>query len=182
MPNILNELLVEQYRRDLGELDNVVAIDYSGLNSEKMAEFRTELRKANLTMEVVKNRIAVHALKEGAMQPLVESEQGKLVFTGQTAFLFGGEGAIDAAKFAASWLRGNDKTIELKGGQMGKDVLDAGGVRQISTLPGKKELQSQMAAGFLAVPQKLAATMQTGYAQVLYAFNALAEKLEKQGA
>lgn len=182
MPNVLNELLVEQYRRDLGELDNLVAIDYSGLNSEKMSEFRTELRKANLTMEVVKNRIAVHALKEGALQPLLESEQSKTVFSGQTAFLFGGEGAIDAAKFATKWLKANDKTIALKGGLMGKDVLDADGVKQISTLPGKKELLSQMGGGFLALPQKLAGTMQAGYAQVLYAFNALAEKLEKQGA
>ncbi|MCB9893748.1 MAG: 50S ribosomal protein L10 [Planctomycetes bacterium] len=182
MPNMLNELLVEQYRRDLGELDNLVAIDYSGLNSEKMSEFRTELRKANLTMEVVKNRIAVHALKEGALQPLLESEQSKTVFSGQTAFLFGGEGAIDAAKFATKWLKANDKTIALKGGLMGKDVLDADGVKQISTLPGKKELLSQMGGGFLALPQKLAGTMQAGYAQVLYAFNALAEKLEKQGA
>jgi large subunit ribosomal protein L10 len=182
MPNMLNELLVEQYRRDLGELDNLVAIDYSGLNSEKMALFRTELRKANLTMEVVKNRIAVHALKEGAMQPLLESEQAGAVFAGSTAFLFGGEGAIDAAKFATKWLKANDKTITLKGGLMGKDVLDADGVKQISALPGKKELLSQMGGGFLALPQKIAGTMQAGYAQVLYAFNALAEKLENQGA
>jgi len=180
MPNVLNELLVEQYRQDLGELDNLVAIDYSGLNSEKMAQFRDELRKANLTMEVVKNRIAVHALKDKGLQPLIESEVGKTIFAGQTALLFGAEGAIDAAKFATKWLKANVKTITVKGGLMGNDVLDAGGVQQISTLPGKKELQAQLAAGFLAVPQKMAATMQTGYAQVVYAFNALAEKLEKQ--
>ncbi|MBZ0137820.1 MAG: 50S ribosomal protein L10 [Planctomycetes bacterium] len=180
MPNLLNELLVEQYRQDLGELDSVVAIDYSGLNSEKMAQFRDELRKANLTMEVVKNRIAVHALKDKGMQPLIESTLGGDIFSGQTALLFGAEGAIDAAKFATKWLKGNDKTITLKGGQMGSDVLDADGVKQISTLPGKKELLSMMVGGFVSVPQKLAATMQTGYAQVLYAFNALAEKLEKE--
>lgn len=180
MPNVLNELLVEQYRQDLGELDSLVAIDYSGLDSEKMSEFRTELRKAELTMEVVKNRIAVHALKDKGLQPLIESELGKTVFSGQTGLLFGAEGAIDAAKFATKWLKGNEKTITVKGGQMGSDVLDPDGVQQISTLPGKKELQSQLAAGFLAVPQKLVATMQTGYAQVLYAFNALAEKLEKE--
>ena len=88
MPNMLNELLVEQYRRDLNEIDNVVAIDFSGLNSEKMAEFRTELRKASLTMEVVKNRIAVHALKEGGLQPLLESDQAAKVFSGTHFFNF----------------------------------------------------------------------------------------------
>lgn len=180
MPNTLNELLVQQYRQDLGELNSLVAIDYSGLNSEKMAQFRDELRKADLTMEVVKNRIAVHALKDKGLQPLIESEIGKTIFSGQTGLLFGAEGAIDAAKFATKWLRGNDKTITVKGGQMGADVLDADGVRQISTLPGKKELLSMMVGGFVSVPQKLAATMQTGYAQVLYGFNALAEKLEKE--
>lgn len=181
MPNVLNELLIEQYRESMGTLDNVVAIDYSGLNSEKMALFRSELRNASLTMEVVKNRIAVQALKEGALKPLIDSETGKTVFAGQTAFLFGAEGAIDAAKFVTKWLKANAKTIQLKGGQMGNDVLSADGVKQISTLPGRKELLSQMGGGFLAIPQKLAGTVQAGYAQVVYAFNALAEKLEKQG-
>jgi large subunit ribosomal protein L10 len=182
MPNMLNELLVEQYQQDLGELDNLVAIDYSGLNAEKMEEFRSSLRAANLTMEVVKNRIAVKALKDKAMQPLVESEQGKAIFTGQTAFLYGGEGAIDAAKFAQKWLKDNENTITVKGGQMGDEILDPAGVQQISTLPGKTELLSMMAGGFLSVPQKLVGTMQSGYSQVLWAFNALAEKLEKEGA
>jgi large subunit ribosomal protein L10 len=182
MPNALNEMLVDQYRRTLGEVDNVVAIDYSGLNSEKMAIFRTELRKSKLTMEVIKNTIAVHALKESGLQPLIESEHSAKVFSGSTGLLFGGEGAIDAAKFAVRWLKENAKTIKVKGGQMGKDVLDPGGVEQISTLPGKKELLSQMGGSFLALPQKLAATMQAGYAQVVYGFNALAEKLEKQAS
>jgi hypothetical protein len=39
-----------------------------------------------------------------------------------------------------------------------------------------------MGGGFLALPQKLAATMQAGSAQVVYGFNALAEKLEKQAS
>lgn len=182
MPNALNEMLVDQYRRTLGEVDNVVAIDYSGLDSEKMAIFRAELRKSRLTMEVIKNTIAKQALKDSGLKPLIESQQSSKVFSGSTGLLFGGEGAIDAAKFTVKWLKENAKTIKVKGGQMGNDVLDPNGVEQISTLPGKKELLSQMGGGFLALPQKLAATMQAGYAQVVYGFNALAEKLEKQAS
>jgi large subunit ribosomal protein L10 len=181
MPNLINTLLSDQYGSSLGEVSDVVVIDYSGLNSEKMYEFRAELRKQGLTMEVVKNRIAAHALKDKGLRPLLESDTAPEVFKGPTAFLFGAEGAIDAAKFATKWLKANEKTIALKGGQMGPDVLSADGVRQISTLPGRRELLSQMAGGFLALPQKLAATIQTGYAQVLWAFKALEEKLEKQG-
>jgi large subunit ribosomal protein L10 len=179
MPNVLNTMMAEQYQRALGELQDVVVIDFSGLDSEKMAEFRGRLRASGLTMEVVKNRIAVHALKGGNLSPLVESEHARTIFRGQTALLFGAEGAIDAAKFVTRWLKENDKTIVVKGGQMGTDVLDAAGVRAVSSLPGRKELLSQMAGGMLALPQKMAATMQAGYARVLWAFNALAEKLEK---
>jgi ribosomal protein L10 len=63
---------------------------------------------------------------------------------------------------------------------MSGDVLNVDAVVQISTLPGKKELLSKMAGGFLAVPTKLAATMQASYAQVAWGFNALATKLEKE--
>jgi large subunit ribosomal protein L10 len=179
MPNTLNTMLIEQYQRSLGSLEEVVVIDYSGLNSEKMSMFRTELRKANLTMEVVKNRIAVTALKEQGLKSLLGSDSAPDIFKGPTALLFGAEGAIDAAKFATTWLRDNADTIKIKGGQMGRDVLSAEGVRGVSTLPNRKELLSTMAGGFLAMPQKLAATMQAGYTKVLWAFKALEEKLEK---
>jgi large subunit ribosomal protein L10 len=181
MPNMLNELLVDQYERHFGEVADVVVIDYSGLNSEKMAEFRNKLRSANLSMTVLKNRLAFKALKDKGVQPLLESEQAVDMFRGPTAIIYGAEGAIDAAKFTVKWLKDNDKTIKLKGGQMGAEVLDEGGVRAISTLPNREELLSQMAGGFLSVPQKLAGTMQAGYGQVLWAFKALEEKLEQQG-
>ena len=38
-----------------------------------------------------------------------------------------------------------------------------------------------LAGDFLAMPQKFAAAFQSGYAQVAYAFSALATKLEKAG-
>ncbi|MCC6465437.1 MAG: 50S ribosomal protein L10 [Planctomycetes bacterium] len=181
MPNELNTMLAEQYKADLGTLDNVVAIDPSGLDSEKMAEFRKKLRESKLSMEVVKNRIAVHALKETGLNPLVTNKLGESVFAGTTGLIFGGEGAIDAAKFTTRWMTDHKDTIKVKGGQMGPDVFDASGVAQIATLPGKKELLSQMAAGFAALPQKLAATMQAGYSKLLWGFAALEEKLAKAG-
>lgn len=180
MANALNQLLVDQYKRYFDGLEDIVAIDYSGLDSEKMAEFRSGLRKSELTMEVVKNRIAVKALKDSGLDPLVSSENAINIFCGQTAFLYGGEGAIDAAKYVTTWLKANKGSIVIKGGQMSGDVLNADGVVQISTLPGKKELLSQLAGGFLAVPTKMVATMQAGYAQVAWGFQALAEKLEEQ--
>lgn len=185
MPNKLNQMLLDQLQRGLGKLDNVVVIDYQGLNSLKMAQFRSELRKANLTMEVVKNRIAANALKELGLKPLIEHDKKlprpQQIFRGPTALIFGGDGAVDVAKFTTRWIKENKDTIKVKAGQMGHDVLDKAQVEASATLPGRKELLSTLAGDFLALPQKLAAAFQAGYAQVGYAFNALAAKLEKAG-
>lgn len=181
MPNELNNLLAQQYQKTLGTVSEAVVVDPSALDSEKMAKFRAELRKANLTMEVVKNRIALHALKDAGLKPLVTHESARHVFKGTTGLIFGADGAIDAAKFTTRWLEANKDTLKVKGGLMGPDVLDENGVAQIATLPSRVELLSQMAASFQAAPQKLAATVQAGYARVLWGFNALAEKLEKAG-
>lgn len=181
MPNELNTMLASQYQHALGKVSEAVVVDPSALDSEKMAQFRAELRKSGLAMEVVKNRIALHALKDAGLSALVSHESARKVFKGTTGLIFGADGAIDAAKFATRWMAANKDTLKVKGGLMGKDVLDETGVAQIATLPSKVELLSQMAGGFIAPAQKLAATMQAGYARVLWGFNALAEKLEKAG-
>ena len=182
MPNTLNLMLKDQLSRKLGSLDNVVVINHEGLNSEKMALFRSELRKNKLTMEVVKNAIAVHALKDRGLKPLIENDaklaKKQRVLKGPTALIFGGDGTVDVAKFATKWIREHKNTIKLKGGQMGPDVLDVAQVEASATLPSRKDLLSTLAGDFLAMPQKVAASFQAGYAQVGYAFNALAEKLE----
>ncbi len=40
MPNALNKMLKDQLAKKLGKIDNVVVVDFQGLNSEKMALFR----------------------------------------------------------------------------------------------------------------------------------------------
>jgi ribosomal protein L10 len=183
MPNALNKMLKDQLSKKLGKIDNVVAVDFQGLNSEKMAIFRAELRKANLQMEVVKNAIAVHALKDLGLKPMIEHdtklEKKQRMFKGPTGLIFGGDGAVDVAKFTKKWNAEHKNSLKVKGGQMGHDVLDIGQVEASASLPGRKELLSTLAGDFLAMPQKVAAVFQAGYAQVAYAFNALGDKLEK---
>ncbi len=183
MPNALNKMLKDQLTKKLGKIDNVVVVDFQGLNSEKMALFRTELRKAKLQMEVVKNAIAVHALKDLGLKPLIERDakvdKKQRMLKGASGLIFGGDGTVDVAKFTQKWMNEHKNTLKVKGGQMGADVLDVSQVEASASLPGSKELLSTLAGDFLAMPQKVAAVFQAGYAQVAYAFNALGDKLEK---
>lgn len=182
MPSRLNLLLEEQLKNDFAEIDHMVLVDYQGLNSEKMAEFRDELREKGLHMEVVKNSIWKAAVKDAPAKLLVEDPEGALgdddPLKGPTGVITGGESAIDCARFAVEWLKKNPETIALKAALMGEEVFPSAQVVALSKLPSRKELLAKMAATVQAPTQKLAATVQAGYARVLWGMQALADKLE----
>jgi len=186
MPNRLNTLLEKQLKADFAAIDNMLVIDYQGLDSEKMAKFRTELHAANLHMEVVKNSIFRKASSGMPANALFEDKKGSLggknPLKGPSALLYGGESVVDVARFAVEWLKKNDKTISLKAALMGTEVFPGSQVVELSKLPNRKELLGTMAGTVQAPIQKLAATVQAGYAQVLWGMNALAEKLEGKSA
>lgn len=185
MPSKLNVLLEQQLRQDFAEIDNMLLIDYQGLNSEKMAQFRTKLREKKLKMEVVKNsifKIAVRSAPAGKLEKAAaDGKLGKTdPFNGPTGIITGGDSVIDCARFAVEWLKANEKTISFKAAMMGEEVFTPGDIVTLSRLPSRKELLG-MAANMLQAPiQKVAATMQAGYIKIVWAFQALAEKLENQ--
>lgn len=184
MASRLNKLLEDQLKKDFAEIDNMLLIDYQGLDSEKMAEFRDQLREKDLSMEVVKNSIFKRALASGLpAKALVDDADSVLgendPFSGPVGVIVGGESTIDCARFAVSWLKKNEDTISLKAGLMGEEVFGPNDIVTLSRLPSRKELLGMLANVVQSPIQKVAATMQATYSQVLWAFSALAEKLEK---
>lgn len=186
MPNRLNTLLEKQLKADFAAIDNMLVINYQGLDSEKMAAFRTELHANKFHMEVVKNSIFCKAVDGLPAGNLVKDPKGNLrgedPFKGPSALIYGGESVVDVARFAVEWLKKNNDTIQLKAALMGTEVFPSGQIVELSKLPNRKELLSTMAATVQAPIQKLAATVQAGYARIVWGMNALAEKLEGKSA
>lgn len=182
MPSKLNQLLEQQLKQDFASIDNMLLVDYQGLNSEKMQEFRAKLRQSKLKMEVVKNSIFKIAVKDLPAGKIVENKDGVLKedpLTGPVGVIHGGDSVVEAARFAVEWLKGNEKTIRFKAALMGQEVFGPTQVVELSKLPSRKELLAMLACTVQAPAQKLASTVQAGYARVVWALNALAEKLEK---
>lgn len=182
MPSRLNLLLEEQLKQDFAEIDNMVLVDYQGLNSEKMAAFRDTLREKGLHMEVVKNSIWKQAVKDAPAGKLVDDPSGVLgdedPLAGPTGIITGGESAIDCARFAVEWLKKNPETIQLKAALMGEEIFPSSQVVALSKLPSRQELLGMLANAVQSPLQKTAATIQATYAQIAWGMSALAEKLE----
>ncbi len=123
----------------VGKLNNAkttVVCEYRGLTVNQLEDLRNKLRETNSTFCVYKNSMVVRALKE------VGQEQLSDILTGPNAIIFS-EDVIAGAKVAAKFARRNDNLV-LKGGLVEGRVVDAKGIKEIASLPGREGLISML--------------------------------------
>jgi large subunit ribosomal protein L10 len=137
--------VVEQIAAQIQGSEAIYAVDYRGLTVTQAAELRSSLRETSTSFRVVKNTLTVRAAdKAGAesLKPFVED--------GPTALAFvSGDPAL-AAKVLDTFAR-QSQVIELKGGLLAGRVLDIEELRRLARLPGRDQLNAQL-AGIVASP------------------------------
>jgi len=135
---------VEEIAASLGEAATVFAIDYRGISVPQAAELRAQLREADATFKVVKNRLAKRAAEKAGKGEL------DALFEGPTALAFVKGDAVAAAKAISGFARQHE-VLAYKGGFMEGAPLDPEGFRAIARLPGRDVLQGQL-VGLAASP------------------------------
>jgi large subunit ribosomal protein L10 len=137
--------VVEQIAAQIREAEAVYAVDYRGLSVTQAAELRASLRKADARFRVVKNSLSLRAADAAGAEDLKP-----VVADGPTALTFVlGDPAL-AAKALDTFAR-QAQTLEFKGGLMGDTVLTPDDMRSIARLPGRDQLNAQL-AGVVASP------------------------------
>jgi large subunit ribosomal protein L10 len=136
--------LVDEIADRLGDASAIFAVDYRGISVPQAAELRTQLREADATFRVVKNRLAKRALERAGadeLDPFLE---------GPTALAFVKGDAVVAAKAIATFGRQNE-ILEYKGGLMDGALLAPDQFTVIARLPGVDVLRGQL-VGVAASP------------------------------
>jgi large subunit ribosomal protein L10 len=138
--------VVAQIAAQLQESTAVYAVDYRGLSVTQAAALRTSLRETGTSFRVVKNTLTLRAADEAGAESIKP-----LVAEGPTAlaFVLDGDPAL-AAKALDSFAR-QSQVIELKGGVLEGEVLDIEQLRRLARLPGRDQLNAQL-AGVVASP------------------------------
>jgi len=96
------------------------------------------------------------------------------LLTGPTALATSTD-PVAAAKVAVEFAKTNDK-LEIVGGAMGKQLLNAEGIKALASLPSLDELRGKL-VGLIAAPAtKLATVTQAPAAQLARVFGAYAAK------
>lgn len=116
---------------------SMVLADFTGLTVAQMTVFRTTCRDNAVECRVVKNRLARIAAEDADLSVM------KDYLTGPTAIMFGAESQVDPAKIVVDFAKENE-AMEIKGGFIDGEYLDASQVVALSKVPSKDELIAKM--------------------------------------
>ena len=128
---------------------------------------RGKIREAGASYKVAKNRLAKLAIKDTAYEGLGD------MLTGPTAIAASLD-PVAAAKAVVDFAKTTDK-IEIVGGSMGSQVLNAEGVKALASMPSLDELRAKLIGLVQAPATKIAQLSTAPAAKLARVFGAYAK-------
>ena len=174
MPNIVNRLMLQEYKERYQDAENLIAIGYEGLDVEATNVFRGELEKNGMSMKLVKNRIVRRAFEELGIDG-VES-----ILTGQTAFVAGGD-PVAMARTIRDFGKTHEQVV-FRGAIVEKTVLGEAEAKGLADAASKEELQARVVSAALSGGANIAGALTGPSKKVAGCIKSLIEKLEKESA
>ena len=132
-----------------------VLVDYKGISVEDDTKLRKELREAGVHYMVVKNTMLRLAVKGTQYEGLTE------YFKGDTAIALSPEDPAAAARILCKFADADkSKRFVVKGGFCDGQVMDAAGIKSLSTMPNREGLLSMLAGSLNGIVGGLAVALQ----------------------
>ncbi len=150
MSRQLKQWMADDLKAHLHGYSDLLVVGLEPLDSEQTSSLRSTLRDLGATLRVVHNRTARHALEGPAAQLGV-------LFRGQTAIALGRE-AIPLAKALVKASSG--KKVQLRGGIVEGEILDAQGVVALAASPDKQTVRAMLLSTLLGPGRGLAVALQ----------------------
>ena len=158
--------LIAELHKEFEASPHAVLVDFTGLSVPAVTEFRKKMKAAGSRYRVVKNSLALRAAKGTPLEKLGDRLQGA------TGIAYTGSDPVALAKVLVDFAKDHPALAVKAGVVSGDQVLDAAGVKTLSTMPGLPELRARL-LGLLQTPAtqlvRLLGTPATQLAQVMKA-------------
>lgn len=158
--------LIDELHKEFQASPHAVLVDFRGLSVPAVTEFRRKVKAAGSRYRVVKNSLALRAAKGTPLESLGD----KLV--GTTGIAYSSDDPVALAKVLVDFAKDHPALALKVGVVSGSQMLDAAGVKNLSTMPGLPEMRARL-LGLLQAPAsqlvRLLSTPATQLAQVLQA-------------
>jgi len=159
---------VAELNATFNEVGVVVVTRNLGLTVAQSTDLRAKMRDAGATYKVAKNRLAKRAIVDTDYAGIDD------LLTGPTALATSVD-PVAAAKVAVEFAKTNEK-LEIVGGSMGSQVLDAEGIKALASMPSLDELRAKLVGLVNAPATKIAQLATAPAAKLARVFGAYAAK------
>ena len=131
------ESQVEKLHSEFGNAQNVILVDFKGLDVPQVTELRRKVRAIQARYQVVKNALAKRAIEGTPFQTLDEH------FGGATAIAYSGDDPVTLAKTLVKFAK-TAPALTVKAAVVQGQTIEAKAVADLATLPGRPELQATL--------------------------------------
>ncbi len=146
------KVMVNEVTEKLKTSKSAVVVEYRGLSVKEVTDLRRELRKEGIEFTVYKNSFTQRAATDLGYDALSSS------LTGPNAIAFGAD-AVAPSRILAKFAKKHKKLV-LKGGIVEGTVCDAGKIIEVSALPTREGMYSQILGMLQSPVRKFAYALQ----------------------
>lgn len=169
MSKYVKNLITDHLRERLKNVHDALLVNMIGLDANTNSRLRSELRKKNIHIVVVKNSTAARATEGTPLSPLFTG------VSGTAAICWGGEDIVSLAKEITRLIQDDkNKPFEARGGVMDGEQLTGAQVHAVSTWPSRTEQLSILLGQILSPGAMLASQLNS-------VGGALASQIEQKG-
>jgi large subunit ribosomal protein L10 len=165
--------LINELNQEFGKSPHAILVDFRGLSVPAVTEFRRKIKQAGSRYRVVKNTLALRAAKGTPLEKLGPQ------FDNTTGVAYTGTDPVALAKTLVDFAKDHPQLV-VKGGLVaGQQMLDAEGVKALSTMPSLPELRSKLVGLLQAPAARLMRVLSAPGSQVARVLKAHEEKAGK---
>lgn len=173
MSYFVKNLVQNEYEKVFSDTNEFVVVDMTGVSGVDNNNLRGELKKKGIRMTVVKNSLMCLALQKLGMDTACG-----VFAAGPCTVVYGGDSVVDVAKEVVDWAK-KVKAIKPKGAYVDGTVMSGDGVKDLSKMPTRVELQGQVAQIALTPGANIAGALIGPGGVIAGCIESLIEKLEE---
>jgi large subunit ribosomal protein L10 len=128
---------ISEFTDGIGSATNAFVLDFKGITVPQVTELRKQVRESGSEYVVIKNTLALIAVKDTPLTKLSGH------FTGMTAVAYNTTDAVALAKVLTKFAK-DVPAVQFKGAMLGGQVVAATEVQNIANLPSREQLVSKL--------------------------------------
>lgn len=167
------QTLIDELHTEFGKSPHAILVDFRGLSVPAVTEFRRKVRQSGSKYRVVKNSLALRAVKDTPLAALAAK------FENTTGVAYTGNDPVALAKTLVDFAKDHPELVFKGGVVSGTQMLDAAGVKALSTMPSLPELRSKLLGLMQAPATTLVRLLNTPASQLARVLKAHQEKQEE---